>query len=877
MLVVLRRFYILITSLVMVLIFASGVLLFGQPRLSLADEFDDLLGEAVTQGTQVDAARSRKDAAESSIRKAWSKFLPSINARGEFGHSRDNALGRMRGGRSNYDSSEYGVSATLPIYRGGENYYGLKEARANAKAEGHSYKETKQLLLLETARAILGIIRDREIVSLQRQNQRNVASILEITQSRYRGGEATRTDIAIAEDQYTAAQSVYTQAVDNLRSNETEFLRIIGRKPGRLSLPKGLERKLPRSLNQAIALAQEQNPQLLAALFRSKAAQHSVKASYSGILPKVDLNMDYTEERYHGENLGDESDLTVKLNFTVPLFQPEALATTQVSKHVSEQRKHEARDARLSAKAMATIAWRSFHTAKKRHRLGLVRIKAARAAARGMRRELEAGQRTVLDVLDTQERLVQARVGAAEAKYEKYMSAHLLLSSIGELDVGTEAVDGYGDYVRLAEKKQKSDGQWRQSSLHKTVIKQAKAEKNITPKTDKKTQLAALGGHKIELPEKLISEPWTTNAVATEKSFSEPEEMKLTALPKLKERPAVIIDEGDPVTETVKKSVIEKTVIVKPAVVEGGLKVIKDRNESSAEIKSKNQTRSGTETETGKEKSSQNKKVEIKADLKSDAAVKTVTSHGIKPERSETADHQPDLKKTDLNEMRKDDALPLKKLENRNSVYSKVLPKSEIKSEKNEELVTGSITKEQLANGFIIEDPVGELLLKQQVVDKAPVQSSKVVVEKDRTTSDIGRKDVKVAQSQKQLLKRTEPPKQLALVPQVKAFSVHMIPLPTKKPLDTGAELVTGSVASGVKRTDVTGSTRRVRRAPVREIQPGKRKAEKKKLRNVYPATMRNKFAVWWNDKIDKVIGSDGRPKPKLISVDQYRRLKAEQ
>ncbi|GAA6211235.1 hypothetical protein NBRC116602_09750 [Hyphomicrobiales bacterium 4NK60-0047b] len=465
MFLVLRRSIVLFTSMITLGLFGVLFLVFGPTSLGFADQFNDLLGEAVEQGTQVDAARSRRDAAESSVRKAWSKFLPSVKAYGDFSHTRDNAFGRLNGSRNSYDSSEYGVSASLPIYRGGTNYYGLKEAKSNAKAEGHSFVESKQVLLLDTVRAILGIIRDREIVQLQRKNQEIVGTILKTTQSRYDGGEATRTDIAIAEDQYFAAQSVYTQAIDNLNTNEIDFNRIIGRKAGRLTLPKGLPSRLPKSLNEAIMLAEQQNPQLLAAIFRSEAADHSLKASYGGFLPSVDLNLDYKEERFHGEQISDDSDFSVKLNFTVPLFKPEALATSQVSRHVSQQRKYEARDARLTAKAMATVAWKSYHTAQKRYRLGLVRIKAAKEASRGMRRELDAGQRTVLDVLDTQERLVQAKVQAANAKFERYMAAHLLLSAIGRLDSTTSNVAQLNEYVSSKKTRRGRSDQWQTASI----------------------------------------------------------------------------------------------------------------------------------------------------------------------------------------------------------------------------------------------------------------------------------------------------------------------------------------------------------------------------------------------------------------------------
>lgn len=495
----------------------------------LAGEFNQLLDEAVERGTQIDAARSRREAAESSVKRAWSRFLPSVSASGEYGYNRDNALNRLnRVGREQYDSSSYGVSAQLPLYRGGANYYGLKEAKANATAEAHAFHEAKQILLLDTSRAILGVLRDRKIVSLQRENRGIVSSILRSTESRFRGGEATKTDISISRDELTLAQSIYTQSLDNLHQNETEFARIIGRAPGRLSFPRRLKQLLPKSLESAIALAEEQNPQLLTAIFRSQAADHSLSASYSRFLPSVDLNMDYLEERNHGVNLPDDSEFAVKLNFSVPLFQPEALPARDESLHVSEQRKFEARDARYTARAMATVAWNSYHNARKRYRLSLARIKAASSAAEGMLRELDAGQRTVLDMLDIQERLVQAKVQAANSKFESYMAAYLLLSATGQLDIETLGADNFSTYVESAQKKRfdkkKNSHQWR--AQRASFKRQGTKTKRLSGHS-KKSKLARVQGR---------NKSWKIQSSAYGTSFLKRAKKQRIALPILKPR-----------------------------------------------------------------------------------------------------------------------------------------------------------------------------------------------------------------------------------------------------------------------------------------------------------------------------------------------------
>lgn len=782
MLVVLRRFRLLLGSFIVLAFGTASAFFIGPSGLGFAGEFDDLLGEAVQHGTDVDAARSRKDAAESSVRKAWSKFLPSVEAYGEFGHTRDNALGRFNRGRTSYDNSVYGVSATLPIYRGGANYYGLKEAKANALAENQTYRDAEQLLLLNTARAILGIIRDREIVTLQKQNQIRVAAILHTTQSRFRGGEATRTDIAIAEDQLTAAQSVYAQALDNLRSNEAEFKRIIGRKAGRLPLPKNLPSRLPRSLGQAIALAEEQNPQLLAAIFRSEAAEHSLKSSYSGFLPKVDLNMDYSEERFHGLASDDSSDLSVKLNFTIPLFPVEAISSSKISQHISKQRKFEARDARFTAKAMVTVAWSSYKTAIKRYNLAQVRIKAAQEAAKGMRRELEAGQRTVLDVLDTQERLVQAKVEASNTKYERYMSAHLLLSAIGRLDTTSTNVDGLETYVSAA-KGTKAKGEstkWKTTKWKAASYKARDTE--VSPRNIKPASFKTANSK--------INQTWKSRSIAADENFVERTALKSPLFPVLPVRKIAV-------------SRLEKK-IAAPALVKASVTDVS------------------------------------KTVLKVNTPVKVDGDKGIVVKETPAA--LPEQVKPEQPLMRK-------------GIYSRYVPRRRDGAE----IVTGSVASTEVKLAKISNSVVlpQKMMIKKEML---PLKKTTVVVE----ASEL-RAPVSVPVVDQDIVKHG-----VSSLGAVRPFSVHMIPLPEKKP-----EGVSAVASRDLRDVDVVGSIKRSsNQAKAFRAMRGKVGGEPETADgtpDVYPATWENRFAVWWNDKVDKVIGENEKPKPVLVPLDEYR------
>ena len=813
---VLARFGVILGTVVL-LALGTGVLLFTGPTgFGTAGEFDELMGQAVERGTQVDAARARRSAAEAGVKKAWSRFLPSVSAYGEYGYNRNNALGRLNtADRNHHDNSRYGVSATLPIYRGGANYYGLKEAKANAVAEQHSYHEAKQILLLDTARAILGVIRDREIVGLQRQNQSIVSSIVRSTEMRFRGGEATRTDIAIATDQLTATQSIYAQSIDNLRANETEFQKIIGRKPGRLSLPRNIAARLPSSLKEAVALAEQQNPQLLAAVFRSEAADHSLNASYSKFLPSVDLNMDYSEDRYHDEPLGDESDFSVKLNFTIPLFQPDAAPASEESRHFSEQRKFEARDARLTAKAMATIAWRSYHTARKRYNLAISRIRAARAAATGMRRELDAGQRNILDVLDTQERLVQAKVQAANAKYERYMAAHLLLSSIGQLDASSHLVSDFKGYVHAAEKKRfrgksrPKDTGWQKASLDLPSLKNGAGERRVAARAER-ADLAAPAPKKIgpkwvnpDLQKREASlGGWAASVTASKGPVVTPVVEKLPVLPVMKPQRVAVVQTALPV---LKPETVDKVdVVVTKA------SVAKTAARSVAA------------------------KAPVAKVVVAPVAVKPVKAPAAKPMITATAE---------VNRMPDSIVPPVRKVVVRRPVAKPVADKPMAKSRLKP--VAKATTKVLPA----MEPVEAQLLAMDEGVYARfqPPAADPIVTGSVKPVTRV----VQEADRRKEQINRdAEGPSGVREVAGFRAFSVHKIPLPRRK---NGRRVM----ALGGK----LPAARKGKPAP----------AAKKQVVE-YPDTMNNRFSLWWNRQVDKIVGPSGGPKPVLVPIDEYRR-----
>ena len=88
---------------------------------------------------------------------------------------------------------------------------------------------------------------------------------------------------------------------------------------------------------------------------------------------------------------------------------------------------------RRDAVEAASAAWESLMTARARVRAFVAQIDANVVALEGVEREAAVGSRTVLDVLDAEQELLDSRVSHVRAQREEVVATYNLLSSVGRM------------------------------------------------------------------------------------------------------------------------------------------------------------------------------------------------------------------------------------------------------------------------------------------------------------------------------------------------------------------------------------------------------------------------------------------------------------
>ncbi len=419
--------------------FATALVLLVSAGSTSAETLSEALGQAYETNPTLRAARVELRSVNEGVPEALSARRPSLQGNGQAGADWTDT--DLTDASTRTTPRTIGIEATQPLYRGGRIDAGVQQAERLVRAQRAALSSTEQSTLLDAASAYLNVVRDQAVVELNKNLERVLARQLEATQDRFRVGEITRTDVSQAESRLAGATASRIQAEGTLETSRANYARIIGQRPAELRQP-SVEYTLPDSLDEAIALAEENNPSVVAAVFTEQAAQSGVRIVDGELYPTADLTASYTYSREVGRQDARSRNAQVIAQVTVPLYTSGSVAArARAARETANQRRIEVQDARRQARESAVASWQQLVTARASIVSLQAQVRAAEIALEGVRQEELVGARTVLDTLDAEQELLDARVNLVLAQRDEAVAIFTVLSAIGELTVQRLGLD----------------------------------------------------------------------------------------------------------------------------------------------------------------------------------------------------------------------------------------------------------------------------------------------------------------------------------------------------------------------------------------------------------------------------------------------------
>lgn len=417
-----------------------------------AETLAQALAEAYGTNPDLVAERSRVRAVDEQVPQALSNWRPQAIVNGRYGVrriDRESAAG-VSSDRTDQPQS-IGLTISQNLFRGFRTQAETERAENRVTAARSNLIGTEQSVLLEGVAGYVTVLRDSAVLELRDNNVGVIEQQLQATRDRFEVGELTRTDVAQAESRLARAVADRTTAEANLETSRAAYRKAIGRDPVDLQQP-DLPPNLPASENEALAAAADDNPNVVFADFNERAARSDIDLRRGELLPVVtlDATIDRDKDVVGSDIRETEAALTARL--TVPLYQSGAVySRIREAKQTASQRLAELALRKREAEQDASDAWEDFRAAQARITSFESEVRAQEVAFDGVMQEAQVGSRTVLDVLDAEQELLDSRVNLVSAQRDLIVSGYSLLASIGKLtaqDLGltVDLYDPAGNY-----------------------------------------------------------------------------------------------------------------------------------------------------------------------------------------------------------------------------------------------------------------------------------------------------------------------------------------------------------------------------------------------------------------------------------------------
>jgi outer membrane protein len=402
-----------------------------------AQSLFDTLSQTYSYNPEIDAERARLRATDEDVSRANAGYRPSINASADAGVVNTRTRPDVDGSSGTTRPRGYAVDLVQPIFRGFRVTNAVNSAEANVRAGRETLRTTEQRVLLSAVTAYGDVVRDLAIVRLRENNLKFLNTELQATRDRFAVGEVTRTDVAQAEARLSLARSELELAKANLKTSRGVYEQIVGSPPQNLQEPNPNSKLVPSGLDEAIGIGTKENPQVVSALYREQAARYQIEQIRGELLPDAQLEASYSDRFGSSSGIDEVETTSLVGRVNVPIYPGggEVYARVRQAKHTHVAFIQEIEQARAASQAEVVRAWSQLQAARAQITADRSQISANEVALEGVREEEKVGQRTLIEVLNAQQELLNSRVQLETTKRNLLVAAYSVISAIGRLSV----------------------------------------------------------------------------------------------------------------------------------------------------------------------------------------------------------------------------------------------------------------------------------------------------------------------------------------------------------------------------------------------------------------------------------------------------------
>jgi len=406
-----------------------------------AVSLSEALLQAYKNNPELNAERENIEVSKQDLKISRSEFLPSITLSGSRSQENTDKLTNRSGGDAQITDTNPETKSIIIEQKLFQGFGGIADLEKNkiglVLAEAKLLK-IEQIVLLKAIEAYTGLILAKEKLDINKRNLNLLERQVETDQVRLEKGKITVTDLAQSESSLSGAQAKFIEAKNEEMTARLTYEKVIGPITDINVLNKNLNInfEIPNSLNKAIGISKNNNPDLIIAKLEYEQSEKDVKIARSDLSPSATLSLESLKTDDLSSTYDERDKETITATISWPIFKGgKNTASFNRSKNLKNRKKLLFDNALKTNDANVASAWSNLQSSKSLLDAVKSQVKAAEIANEGITIEYESGLgRSTLDVIQSNSILLNSEIDLANFERNYFLAQFKLLQTLGLLN-----------------------------------------------------------------------------------------------------------------------------------------------------------------------------------------------------------------------------------------------------------------------------------------------------------------------------------------------------------------------------------------------------------------------------------------------------------
>ncbi|WP_028116503.1 TolC family outer membrane protein [Ferrimonas senticii] len=412
----------------------SGLAFTGAAQASTLEQ---AVAHTLDSNPQIRLSFNRFKSSEEQVNAARGGYLPQIDlyARGGYDWA-DIPSGRKQQPADHdleHNPMQSGISLSQLLFDGFKTNGEVDRLGAEAAAEQWTLLSTAEDIALNAVARYIGLLAAQQQYELAEHNLANHQQVHDKIKQRSDSGLGSSADLAQSSGRLARANANKIAAYNNLLDAESQYRTVIDLAPADLTIPMPDFDMLPQNLEEALSSTAD-HPVLKTSRFDVIAAEHQRDVAKSDYYPTLELRLDGSWGNEISNSDGHYNDASAMLEVRYNLF---AGGTTKARERSAAYQLGSAKSIQEQAYRQVTegmkLSWSAYQQLSLQQQFIRQHVEAAKQAQLAYSEQFRLGQRSLLDLLDTENELFQARQDYIRTEMDQLLAAYRVLNASGRL------------------------------------------------------------------------------------------------------------------------------------------------------------------------------------------------------------------------------------------------------------------------------------------------------------------------------------------------------------------------------------------------------------------------------------------------------------